>query len=115
MSTGEHLGAPSGIAALLVAAVPLWVIVYRASSGDRPSRRTTGGVLLGFAGLVGLISATGIGGDVPIVPCLIIVVASICWSFGSWKTPSLDLPADPFVVAVYEMAFGSVFLLLGGS
>src|SRR3990170_3906200 len=36
VSVGEHQGAPSGIAALLVAAVPLWVIVYRRLSGDRP-------------------------------------------------------------------------------
>ena len=115
VSTGEDLGAPSGIASLLVAAIPLWVIVYRAATGDRPSRRTTAGVLLGFAGLVGLISAAGIGGDIPIGPCLVIVVASICWSFGSWKMPSLTLPTDPFVVAVYEMAFGSVFLMLGGA
>ncbi len=115
VSTGEDLGAPSGIAALLIAAVPLWVIVYRATSGDRPSRRTAAGVLLGFAGLVGLIGAAGIGGEVMIGPCLIIVVASVCWSFGSWKMPSLTLPKDPFVVAVYEMAFGSIFLMLAGA
>lgn len=115
VSTGEHLGAPSGIAALLVASVPLWVIGYRAASGDRPSGRTTAGVLVGFAGLVGLIAAADIGGDIPIWPCLIVVVASICWSFGSWKMPSLRLPQDPFVVAVYEMAFGAGFLLLGGA
>lgn len=115
VSTGEALGAPSGIAALLVATIPLWIIVYRATSGDRPSPRTTAGVLLGFAGLVGLITAAGIGGEVPIGPCLVIVVASICWSFGSWKMPSLRLPQDSFVVAVYEMAFGSIFLMLGGA
>ena len=60
VSVGEHQGAPSGIAALLVAAVPLWVIVYRRLSGDRPSRRTLFGVLLGFAGLVLLIGSQGI-------------------------------------------------------
>ena len=37
VSVGEHQGAPSGIAALLVAAVPLWVIVYRRLSG-RPTQ-----------------------------------------------------------------------------
>ncbi len=115
VSTGEHLGAPSGVAALLIAAVPLWVIIYRGATGDRPSGRTTAGVLVGFAGLVGLVTAAGIGGEIPIGPCLVIVVASICWSFGSWKTPSLTLPKDSFVVAVYEMAFGAVFLVLGGA
>lgn len=110
VSVGESNGAPSGIAALIVAGVPLWIILFRRASGDRPPGRTVAGVLLGFAGLVGLITASGIGGDVRLLPCLVIAVASICWSFGSWSSPRLALPRDPFVATVYEMAFGSVFL-----
>ena len=37
VSVGEDKGAPSGIAALIVAAVPLWIIVYRVATGDRPA------------------------------------------------------------------------------
>jgi drug/metabolite transporter (DMT)-like permease len=110
VSIGESWGAPSGIAALIVAAVPLWIIVYRAVTGDRPKRRTVLGVLVGFAGLVGLITASGIGGDVKVVPCVVIGFATLCWSFGSWSMPRLRLPSDPFVVTVYEMLFGSGFL-----
>lgn len=112
VSVGEHQGAPSGIAALLIAAVPLWVIVYRSVTGDRPRGRTTAGVLLGFAGLVGLVTATGLGGDVRWAACLIIVVASICWSFGSWSASRLRLPKDPFVTTVYEMLAGSFSLFV---
>ncbi len=111
VTVAEHRGAASGIAALLLAAVPLWVIVYRSVTGDRPSLTTTLGVLLGFAGLVGLITASGVGGDVQVGACLIVVAASMFWSFGSWSTPRLTLPKDPFVVTVYEMLFGSVFML----
>jgi drug/metabolite transporter (DMT)-like permease len=110
---GEQMGAPSGLTALLIAAVPLWVVVYRSCAGDRPNRRTFTGVALGFAGLVGLIAASGIGGDVRVKACLVVVAASLSWSFGSWSTPRLTLPHDPFVVTVYEMLFGSVFLLVG--
>ena len=112
VSVGEHQGAPSGIAALLVAAVPLWVIVYRRLAGDRPSRRTTLGVLLGFAGLVVLITSSGIGGDVKVGASLIVMCATVFWSFGSWSTPRLPLPKDAFVLTVYEMLCGSVWLLL---
>jgi drug/metabolite transporter (DMT)-like permease len=111
VSVGEHAGAPSGIAALLVAAVPLWVIVYRRLSGDRPSARTTIGVLVGFAGLVLLITSQGIGGDVAIGASLIIMCATVFWSFGSWSTPRLPLPQDAFALTVYEMLFGSAWLL----
>ncbi len=110
---GEQMGAPSGIAALLIAAVPLWVVVYRSSTGDRPPARTVAGVGLGFAGLAGLVAASGLGGHVRVTACLLIVIASLCWSFGSWSTPRLTLPPDPFVAAVYEMVFGSGFLMVG--
>lgn len=110
VSLGESNGAPSGIAALIVAAVPLWIIIYRGAAGDRPRANTVVGVLLGFAGLVGLVTASGIGGDLRVGPSLLIVVASVCWSFGSWWMPRLTLPKDPFVVAVYEMAFGGLAL-----
>lgn len=112
VSIGESMGAPSGIAALIVAAVPLWIIVYRGASGDRPGRRTVMGVLLGFAGLAGLIAASGAGGEVAVIPCVVIGFATLCWSFGSWSMPRLTLPADPFVTTLYEMAFGGVFLVL---
>ena len=111
VSLGEHRGAPSGIAALLVASVPLWVIVYRRLSGDRPTGRTTLGVLLGFAGLVLLVTSSGIGGEVKFGACLIVLVASVFWSLGSWSTPRLPLPKDAFVLTVYEMLFGSFWLL----
>ncbi len=110
VSVGESMGAPSGIAALIVAAVPLWIIIYRALAGDFPSRRTVTGVLLGFAGLAGLITASGVGGEVKVIPCLVIVCATLCWSFGSWSMPRLPMPTDPFVATVYEMLFGSMFL-----
>jgi drug/metabolite transporter (DMT)-like permease len=111
VSVGESHGAPSGIAALLVAAVPLWVIVYRAVTGDLPGSRTTLGVVLGFAGLVLLVASSGVGGEVKIGPCLVIMVATVFWSFGSWSTPRLSLPKDAFVVTAYEMLFGSFWLL----
>ena len=115
VSVGEHEGAPSGVAALLVAAVPLWVIVYRRLSGDRPSRRTTYGVLLGFGGLVLLITSQGLGGEVKIGASLVIMCATVFWSFGSWSTSRLPLPKDAFVLTVYEMLFGALWLLVFAS
>jgi len=114
VTVAERHGAPSGIAALLVAAVPLWVVCYRFAAGDRPSRRTLSGVLLGFAGLAYLIASTGFGGHVKVTACLIIVVATLCWSFGSWFQARLALPSDPFVTTTYEMLTCGAVLLAGG-
>ena len=41
--------------------------------------------------------------------------ATVFWSFGSWSTPRLPLPKDAFVLTVYEMLCGSVWLLLFAS
>ena len=36
VSVGENMGAPSGVTALLIAVVPLWIVVFRTVGGDRP-------------------------------------------------------------------------------
>jgi drug/metabolite transporter (DMT)-like permease len=114
VSVGENGGVPSGLTALLIAAVPLWVVCYRLISGDRPPRQTTFGVALGFAGLAMLVLSAGIEGGVPIGATLIVVMAPMFWSFGSWLSPRLSLPANPFVATAYEMACaGPVMLVMG--
>jgi drug/metabolite transporter (DMT)-like permease len=115
VTVGEYLGAPSGITALLIASVPLWVVLYRLGSGDRPGVLTMGGVLVGLAGLTGLVGLTGFAGDLPLGALLLIVLATLCWSFGSWFQPRLRLPRDSFVVAVYEMLFGGAVMLAAGT
>ena len=108
------MAVPSGLAALLIASVPLWVILLRAGAGDHPAGRTVAGVLLGFAGLAGLVLVTGLRGDISMLGVGLIVVASISWSVGSWAQPRLPLPGDPFVASVYEMLAGGLGLILAG-
>src|SRR3954453_2517080 len=50
---------PSGLAALLVASIPLWVILLRRASGERIAWRSIGAVLVGFGGLVLLLHPSG--------------------------------------------------------
>lgn len=110
----EAGGAPSGITALLVAAVPLWVICYRARTGERPARSTVVGVLVGFGGLVGMVTASGLDGGFPLWTMAVVLVAGLSWAFGSWYQPRIALPRDPFVVAAYEMLIGGAMLTVAG-
>jgi len=114
VTIGEDLGSPTGIAALMIASVPLWVVAYRLMSGDRPRGATIGGVLVGFTGLVGLVWVIGVTGTIPLGPTLLLALAAVCWSFGSWLQPRLRLPRDPFVTTVYEMFVGGIALLVVG-
>jgi drug/metabolite transporter (DMT)-like permease len=94
--------------------VPLWVVLYRVAARDSPGPLTVLGVLVGLGGLAGLVGLTGFAGDLPVGPLLLIVFATLCWSFGSWAQPRLRLPRDPFVVAVYEMVIGGALMLGAG-
>jgi drug/metabolite transporter (DMT)-like permease len=117
VSVGESLGAPSGVAALLIAVAPLMIVVFRLAEGDRPRPMTLAGVLLGFAGLGFLVLAGHGAGHThgfPVAAALIITGASSCWALGSYLQPRLWLPRDVFVTTVYEMLFGGLILLTVG-
>ena len=116
VAVGENLGAPSGIAALLVAVVPLWVILLRAGAGDRPRRLTIAGVVLGFLGLAWLVLAGNDepGGRFSLLSAGLIVLATLFWSVGSFIQPRLTLPRDVFVTTVYEMLTGGVMMIAIG-
>ncbi|RVX41192.1 drug/metabolite transporter (DMT)-like permease [Nonomuraea polychroma] len=114
VTVAEYGGAPSGITALLIAAVPLWVICHRVLSGERPAGRTVAGVAMGFGGMVVVVTVNGLGGAFPVWTMAVILVAGLSWAFGSWYQPRIGLPRDPFVVAVYEMLIGGGVLTIIG-
>ena len=114
VAIGEHLGAPSGVAALLIAAVPILVTLYRFLAGDRPRLWSVAGVLLGFAGLAWLVLAGRDQGEVPLVGATFVLAASAFWAFGSWVQPRLTLPRNAFVLTVYEMCTGGAMMMAAG-
>src|SRR5262249_32710499 len=104
---------PSGLAALLVACVPLWIVVLRAGLGDRPPRVTGLGVLLGLAGGAILLLPGGGSDAASLGFALLIVLASLSWSAGSLLSVRRPLPRDPLVLATIEMLAGGAVLLAG--
>jgi drug/metabolite transporter (DMT)-like permease len=103
----------TGLAALLVASVPLWLVVFRLGSGDRPSVTTVLGVILGFSG-VAMLSLLQGGGSGSGIGIAVILLAALSWSIGSFLSGRLPMPADSFVASVYEMAAGGLLLLILG-
>ncbi|MFJ3202141.1 EamA family transporter [Streptomyces sp. NPDC086989] len=104
---------PSGLAALLVAAVPMWLVVLRSATGDRPALPTVGGVLLGFAGLA-VLTGPGITGAVRLWGVLLVLTASVLWSLGSFAASKLSLPGNPFTGSAYQMLAGGTGGILVG-
>jgi drug/metabolite transporter (DMT)-like permease len=107
----QHIS--SGLAALLVASVPLWLVIFRWSTGDRPAVSTVAGVLVGFGGLA-LLTLTRGGGSGSPLGIAVILFAALSWAAGSFLSSRLAMPANPFAASVYEMAAGGVALLAVG-
>ncbi|MFD0887282.1 EamA family transporter [Streptosporangium algeriense] len=101
----------SGLAALLVASVPLWLVILRVVARDRPRALTLAGVLVGFAG-VAVLSLTGASGASSGTAITIILLASVSWSVGSFLSSRIPMPADPFAASAVEMLVGGVGLTL---
>ncbi|MBT2406987.1 MULTISPECIES: EamA family transporter [unclassified Streptomyces] len=104
---------PSGLAALLVAAVPMWLVVLRTATGDRPPLRTLGGVVLGLAGLA-VLTSPGLSGTVRLSGVLLVLAASVLWSLGSFSARRLKLPGNPFTGSAYQMLAGGTGGILVG-
>jgi drug/metabolite transporter (DMT)-like permease len=106
---------PSGLAALIVGAVPLWFVLLRVASGERPRLLTWAGVLVGFAGIAAISLPRGGIEGVETWGVALIIVASVSWALGSYLSPRLRLPKDPLVATTYEMLIGGALLLTAGS
>ena len=114
VTLAEQRNVPSGLAALLVAAVPLWVVLLRAGSGDRPAGRTLLGVGLGFIGVAVLLLPGARPEGVALLPALMVVGSSILWSIGSFTATRIELPGDALLTTTLQMLGGCVALGVAG-
>lgn len=105
---------PSSLAALLVATTPLWLVLMRTGTGDRPRAATWAGTAVGFAGVLVLVRPSGHAEEVTWQGTGLVVLATLAWATGSFTSGRMPMPADPFVSAVWQMVAGGVGLLLVG-
>jgi drug/metabolite transporter (DMT)-like permease len=102
-------GLPSGVAALIVAAVPAWAVLLRWATGDRPQGLTVVGVLIGICGLVALVGlGQGFGDQMPLIGVALCLGSSIAWTLGSWLQGILSIPRDVFTIATYQQLVAAV-------
>jgi drug/metabolite transporter (DMT)-like permease len=102
---------PSGLAALLVASMPLWILVIRTLAGDRPRLATMGGLAVGFVGVALLVLRGGEQQGASLGYMLLVVAAALSWALGSWLSSRLPLPEDVAAGTAIEMLIGGAVLL----
>jgi len=113
-----ELTVPSGIAALLVATVTLWMVIvdWLRPRGQKPSGRILFGIVLGFAGMAILIGPARLGLSSRVDPlgAVILIVASLAWACGSLWSKHGSLPSSPLLgVAMQGLCGGAALWILG--
>ncbi|HMH93045.1 MAG TPA: EamA family transporter, partial [Streptosporangiaceae bacterium] len=100
---------PSGLAAVLVATVPLWMIVFAwLLQHQRITLKAALALAVGLAGVAVLVGAAA-GGDAEGV--IIVLGAAVAWALGSVLSHQLALPSHAMLAAAIEMLVGGVVLL----
>ena len=105
---------PSGLTALIVATVPLWIVIldWIRPSGVNPGKAVLLGLVLGFTGVAVLMSP-GFSGSAPVslLGAGMIVVATLFWASGSLVSRYTPEP-DPIAGMGMKMIVGGLTLVL---
>jgi len=107
---------PSGIAALIVGAVPMFMVIAEAirPRGHKPTIKAITGLCIGFLGIYILVAPSHhLNGDsLNFYGVGALLLACMFWSIGSVYSKSAELPSSAFMTTGAEMLMGSVGLLL---
>ena len=105
---------PSGLVALLVGAVPLWLVLLDALVGSRtrPSPRASLGLVVGFGGVALLTGSpgAGAGGTQELLGALLVLGGALAWAAGSLYSRYTVSPPRPRMFVAMQMLAGSVSL-----
>lgn len=111
-----ELTVPSGVTALLVSMVSLWLVIvdWLRPGGMRPVPKVVIGILLGFAGMVLLVGPAHLGGSERVDPrgAAVLVFATLAWACGSLYTKHGGLPSSPLLGLAMQSFAGGVILLI---
>lgn len=106
---------PSGLTALVVSTVPLWMTAIDALFFRRaPSKGALIGLAAGFAGVALLAGPPGTG-SVSVIGAIVLILASLSWAAGSLYSRAARLPLDSLLATGMEMFCGGGCLLVAGA
>jgi drug/metabolite transporter (DMT)-like permease len=110
----------SMIAALMIGATPFWIVLVDAvrPNGVHPNWRTIAGLVVGFIGIILLVSASASEESVEkidLVGVIALLLASLSWAIGSVYGRTARLPVSPLMGTAMEMLAGGAGLLVLGT
>ena len=99
---------PTGLASLLIASVPLWVVLLRLLARERLPGAVLGGVGVGFLGVAILLQPGGGATTAGVGLCLL---SAVMWSLGTFASARLEMPENAFAATSLEMLAGGLVML----
>jgi drug/metabolite transporter (DMT)-like permease len=112
----EHI--PTGVTSLIIAALPLWIALFRTIAREKISKLTWLGTIIGFLGVVVLLQP---GSIEPINNAtskevtfymFIVLFGNLAFAFGTYISPRFQLPKNLLLFTTIEMAAAGIFMLL---
>jgi drug/metabolite transporter (DMT)-like permease len=112
LAVGEQT-VPSGIAALIIATLPIWVaILGRVFFGVVLTRTIVVGTVIGFAGVAVLVWPAGGSGGLDPFGVAVILLSPVLWATGSLFSRTAHVPKRPLVGTAMQMLAGSAVLFV---
>ncbi len=105
---------PSGLAALIVASVPIWMTVLDGlQRRERPHGVVLLGLAMGLAGIAFLVAPGHFAGGSRVDPlgAAALLTAALLWAIGSLYSRRAVLPSSTLLATAMEMVAGGVILL----
>jgi drug/metabolite transporter (DMT)-like permease len=110
---------PSGLAALLVAAVPMWIVLvdWLRPGGVRPGRRVLLGLAIGFAGVAVLVGPIDLSGSnrMYLIASIAIIIGSLSWAIGTVFSRRVNLSPAPAMASSQKLLMGGALLMVAGT
>lgn len=106
---------PSGVAAVLVATMPIWLALFDAVlSRRRPSGLVIGGLIAGFVGVVILLAPVAGIDQLNPLGIGLVILATVSWASGSLYARRAPLPRSQLLATAIEMLAGGIVLAAAG-
>jgi drug/metabolite transporter (DMT)-like permease len=105
---------PSGLAAVIAATIPVWVLLgeWSFAGSPRPTAKALAGIVLGIAGVILLMLPAGLHNSGFSLSALVLLLGCLFWAGGTVASRHLHLPRQLSMSSGLQMAWGGGFLLL---
>jgi drug/metabolite transporter (DMT)-like permease len=105
---------PAGLAALIIASVPLWVVLLRVAHREHVNPGTLGAVAVGFGGVAILVLPGDRAGGAPLGWLLVLVLAALIEAVGQYYSKRTPLPGDALVSTTLQLIVAGMVLVVAG-